>query len=201
MGTWFEVELATGKQKVTGWAPAATVKILGAAVEKSAATQADAPPPQTTPTPTPHHPVPFRLIPHGGYAYGAKGISNQFRAGADLLFGLSGATEYGLTAEAGFKHFFLIAAGPVVLQRLKWPRLGPMRTDLFGGFSAYFTSTSGSKKTYYGPRFGSHFAGTLGRIGSKELEGVLQISADLFLWGGERVLIPVVGSAGLAVHF
>ncbi len=214
-GTWFHIETRLGKQTISGWLPGSDVKILGVALEKEepptavhmegVGPGAAAPPPAgeipKTVSEKKHTPVSIRVIPRGGYAFGVKGLPNQIRAGADILFGLSKSTECGLALDGGFRHFRLLEAGPLVLEKLRWPRLGPFRTEVFGGFSIFYTSTDGSRKTYEGPRFGANLTYALAEIGSHEVEFLVQASTDIFLWGGERVLIPVTGSGGFGFHF
>ncbi|MFH1017855.1 MAG: hypothetical protein V1798_06705, partial [Pseudomonadota bacterium] len=60
--------------------------------------------------------------------------------------------------------------------------------------------TQGNHTVYGGPRFGANLAHPF-HLGSHDSEVFVQAGADVFLWGGDRVLIPVIGSAGFAFHF
>ncbi|MFH1018674.1 MAG: SH3 domain-containing protein, partial [Pseudomonadota bacterium] len=151
-GSWFQVEATVGKQPISGWLPGSAVKILGQALEQGAIkgpSQPEEPVPGAAaslsgPTTRPPPPVstrsaiPVRLLPRAGYAFGAKSVQDQFRVGADVLLGLSSSTEIGLAMEAGFRHFTLVSGGPVIQERLRWPRLGSLRTSVYGGFSVFY---------------------------------------------------------------
>jgi hypothetical protein len=210
-GGWFQVE-ATGRSgKVIGWLSSGSVRVLGAAPSAPAPLS---PPPSTKveipalPTPASPKPVrrveqrqrdvPLRLIPHLGFAYGAKNIPHQIRVGTDVMWGLFDKSEAGFSLEAGFRKATLIAVGPAFLHHLRWPSLGRIRTDLFGGLSAFIIHSSAGNDFRYGPRMGADGVFT---IPGTELEGLVRVSVDVLLFGEGSVSIPVGGMVGAAFHF
>lgn len=142
---------------------------------------------------------PFRLIPAAGFAYGAKSIANQYRVGFDFLYNAWPKSEVGANLELGITNGTLVSAGPIFTHHLRWPQLGSIHTTLYGGFSFFYFLRSGSSDQFFGPRFGTHFRWSPGRTQGLNLVG--KVGADILLFGGEVVALPITTQLGLALRF
>ena len=150
---------------------------------------------------TSKEPIVWRVAPYGGFAYGAKGLDNQIRLGADLLAKSWKNTEIGANAGVGFSHFFLATMGPVIQHRFAQPSLGPFLPEVFGGFSVYYASKSGMTDTFFGPRLGFNYVARMAQIGGWAFDAFVRFETEVFLFGADRVKVPVLGAAGVSGQF
>ncbi|HLG20351.1 MAG TPA: hypothetical protein VI895_11125 [Bdellovibrionota bacterium] len=196
-GNWFEVQIEQGDKVLRGWLQATELKVLGPMPVSPPVGVSPGTVPKSVAAPkekaTTSSSARWYLVPHAGFAYGAKEIPNQYRVGADVLYGLRPGVELGGTVELGFRELVLVAIGPTLVYR--WGRMAgfPLRPALYGGLSAFITSDNNQNDVLFGPRFG----GVLSYGLNDAIELTVRFGADVLLVGSDRVPIPLVGALGV----
>ena len=142
---------------------------------------------------------PTRVSPMIGYAFGAKSQPNQLRAGLSVLYTAWPFAEIGGNVELGFKNQTLFSVGPTFVHQLHWPRIGPFRTALYGGFPLFYVSKGGDSDILLGVRVGAEWSSSM--IPSSALHFFMRAGAEILLFGAPVVGIPVVGAIGLSFRF
>lgn len=143
----------------------------------------------------------IRAVAAGGYAYGAKDFPDQIRGGVNFLYAVWASSEVGATVEAGFQNATVVCGGPIFVHQISWPRIGSLRTGVFGGFPVVYISQAGNSDFLFGLKMGIELGYPLAKFGGHTLDLVSRGGAEVFLFGSNQVAIPVIGSLGIGYRF
>ncbi|MFH1263083.1 MAG: hypothetical protein V1495_06530 [Pseudomonadota bacterium] len=144
--------------------------------------------------------APITLIPHGGLAFGTHNFPDQTRAGIDVRYPVWPTADLGLNLETGFRHGRLFSATPTFVHIVGWPRIGALRTAVYGGFPLVYYSQAGTSDLLYGVSAGVELHYPLARVGRGNLDLVARGGAEILLFGTSKTAIPVIVSLGMAVR-
>jgi hypothetical protein len=144
--------------------------------------------------------APISLIPHGGLAFGTRGFPDQTRAGIDIRYPLWPTADVGLNLETGFRHGWSFSAAPTFIHAVGWPRIGSLRTAVYGGFPFVYLSRNGTSDLLYGVSAGAEFSYPVARVGRGNLDLMARGGAEILLFGTSKTVIPVIVSLGMTVR-